>query len=107
MKKFDFFFFLGFWWGIWISDGVLQGRLDDGREVAVKRLGRGSRQGAKEFSNEAQLLSRVQHKNVVNLYGYCAHGDDKLLVYEYVANESLDKLLFSRTPSISSFSLFS
>ncbi|KAM0949062.1 putative protein kinase RLK-Pelle-DLSV family [Dioscorea sansibarensis] len=75
---------------------VYKGRLDDGREVAVKRLGRGSRQGAKEFSNEAQLLSRVQHKNVVNLYGYCAHGDDKLLVYEYVANESLDKLLFSQ-----------
>ncbi|XP_042447676.1 putative serine/threonine-protein kinase [Zingiber officinale] len=75
---------------------VYKGRLEDGREVAVKRLGRGSRQGAREFENEALLLSRVQHKNVVNLYGYCAHGDDKLLVYEYVPNESLDKLLFSR-----------
>lgn len=63
--------------------------------VAVKRLGRGSRQGGKEFMNEATLLSRLQHKNVVNLYGYCAHEEDKLLVYEYVANESLDKLLFS------------
>lgn len=63
--------------------------------MAVKRLGRGSRQGAREFENEAMLLSRVQHKNVVNLYGYCAHDDDKLLVYEYIPNESLDKLLFS------------
>ncbi|XP_020082856.1 putative serine/threonine-protein kinase isoform X1 [Ananas comosus] len=74
---------------------VYKGRLEDGREVAVKRLGMGSRQGAKEFTNEAMLLSRVQHKNVVNLYGYCTHGNDKLLVYEYVPNESLDKLLFA------------
>ncbi|XP_065042338.1 cysteine-rich receptor-like protein kinase 43 isoform X1 [Musa acuminata AAA Group] len=74
---------------------VFKGRLEDGRDVAVKRLGRGSRQGAREFENEAMLLSRVQHKNVVNLYGYCAHDDDKLLVYEYISNESLDKLLFS------------
>ncbi|CAL9182715.1 unnamed protein product [Musa hybrid cultivar] len=75
---------------------VFKGRLEDGRDVAVKRLGRGSRQGAREFENEAMLLSRVQHKNVVNLYGYCAHDDDKLLVYEYIPNESLDKLLFSK-----------
>ncbi|CAA7401459.1 unnamed protein product [Spirodela intermedia] len=84
---------------------VYKGRLDDGREIAVKKLSRGSRQGTREFMNEAILLSRVQHKNVVNLYGYCAapaapatagadgHGE-KLLVYEYVANESLDKFLF-------------
>lgn len=78
---------------------VYRGRLADGREVAVKRLGAGSRQGAREFRNEATLLSRVQHRNVVNLIGYCAHGpDDKLLVYEYVPNESLDKILFSSPP---------
>uniref|UniRef100_A0A0E0M127 Protein kinase domain-containing protein n=1 Tax=Oryza punctata TaxID=4537 RepID=A0A0E0M127_ORYPU len=78
---------------------VYRGRLVDGREVAVKRLGAGSRQGAREFRNEATLLSRVQHRNVVNLIGYCAHGpDDKLLVYEYVPNESLDKILFSSPP---------
>ncbi|EHA8590455.1 putative cysteine-rich receptor-like protein kinase 35 [Cocos nucifera] len=47
-----------------------------------------------EFTNEAMLLSGLHHKNVVNLYGCCAHADDKLLVYEYVPNESLDKLLF-------------
>jgi serine/threonine protein kinase len=77
---------------------VYRGTLEDGREVAVKRLGAASRQGAREFRNEASLLSRVQHRNVVNLLGYCAHGaDEKLLVYEYVPNESLDKILFSGT----------
>ncbi|KAL7163548.1 hypothetical protein ACSBR2_039619 [Camellia fascicularis] len=44
--------------------------------------------------NEAKLLARVQHRNVVNLLGYCAHGAEKLLVYEYVVHESLDKYLF-------------
>lgn len=75
--------------------GAVQGRLEDGREVAVKHLSVASRQGAKEFMNEAMLLSQLQHKNLVNLYGYCTHGNDKLLVYEYVRNESLDKILFS------------
>ncbi|RWW57722.1 hypothetical protein BHE74_00035483 [Ensete ventricosum] len=74
---------------------VFKGRLEDGREVAVKRLGRLSRQGAREFQNEVMLLSTVQHRNVVTLHGYCAHADEQLLVYEYVPNESLDKLLFS------------
>jgi serine/threonine protein kinase len=79
---------------------VYRGRLEDGRDVAVKRLGAGSRQGAREFRNEATLLSRVQHRNVVNLIGYCARGaEDKLLVYEYVPNESLDKILFSSSSS--------
>ncbi|CDP00812.1 unnamed protein product [Coffea canephora] len=73
---------------------VYKGKLDDGREIAVKKLSQSSRQGKKEFMNEAKLLARVQHRNVVNLLGYCAHGPEKLLVYEFVANESLDKLLF-------------
>ncbi|KAK6146752.1 hypothetical protein DH2020_020621 [Rehmannia glutinosa] len=74
---------------------VFQGKLKDGREIAVKRLSQRSDQGKKEFQNEAKLLARVQHKNVVNLVGYCVHDAERLLVYEYVANESLDKLLFS------------
>ncbi|KAI3453146.1 hypothetical protein Pfo_009809 [Paulownia fortunei] len=73
---------------------VFQGKLKDGREIAVKRLSQRSAQGKKEFQNEAKLLARVQHKNVVNLLGYCVHDAERLLVYEYVANESLDKLLF-------------
>ncbi|GMP93407.1 hypothetical protein CsSME_00043261 [Camellia sinensis var. sinensis] len=73
---------------------VYKGKLDDGREIAVKKLAQSSGQGKKEFMNEAKLLARVQHRNVVNLLGYCAHGAEKLLVYEYVVHESLDKYLF-------------
>lgn len=74
---------------------VFKGKLEDGREIAVKKLSQTSHQGKKEFTNEAKLLARVQHRNVVNLFGYCAHGEEKLLVYEYVLNESLDKILFN------------
>lgn len=75
---------------------VYKGKLDDGRLIAVKKLGSMSQQGAREFANEAILLSRLQHKNIVNLYGYCIHADDRILVYEYVPNKSLDKFIFSK-----------
>ncbi|CAI9768109.1 unnamed protein product [Fraxinus pennsylvanica] len=74
---------------------VFRGKLSDGREIAVKMLAHGSTQGKREFQMEAKLLTRMQHRNVVNLLGYCVHDAEKLLVYEYVANESLDKLLFN------------
>ncbi|KAG9458260.1 hypothetical protein H6P81_002768 [Aristolochia fimbriata] len=76
---------------------VYKGRLVDGKEIAVKKLSHSSNQGKKQFINEAKLLSRVQHRNVVNLLGFCTHGAEKLLVYEYVARESLDKVLFVAT----------
>ncbi|XP_021974443.1 cysteine-rich receptor-like protein kinase 10 [Helianthus annuus] len=72
---------------------VFKGKLQDGREIAVKKLSETSKQGKREFTNEAKLLACIQHRNVVSLLGYCAFPE-KLLVYEYVVNESLDKLLF-------------
>ncbi|KAJ0725019.1 putative non-specific protein-tyrosine kinase RLK-Pelle-DLSV family [Helianthus annuus] len=72
---------------------VFKGKLQDGREIAVKKLSETSKQGKREFMNEARLLACIQHRNVVSLLGYCA-VPEKLLVYEYVVNESLDKLLF-------------
>ncbi|XP_022991503.1 cysteine-rich receptor-like protein kinase 10 [Cucurbita maxima] len=73
---------------------VYKGKLKDGRVIAVKKLSHHSKQGRREFMSEAKLLGGVQHRNVVALLGYCVHGSEKLLVYEYVSNESLDKLLF-------------
>lgn len=73
---------------------VYKGKLNDGREIAVKKLSQTSNQGKREFLTEAKLLAQVQHRNVVNLLGYCLHGSEKMLVYDYIAHESLDKLLF-------------
>ncbi|XP_010265965.1 PREDICTED: putative receptor-like protein kinase At4g00960 isoform X2 [Nelumbo nucifera] len=73
---------------------VYKGKLGDGREIAVKKLSQSSRQGTREFMNEAKLLARVQHRNVVNLLGYCTHGAENILVYEYLPRESLDKFIF-------------
>lgn len=76
---------------------MYKGVLSDGVVVAVKRSERGSMQGGTEFKTEIELLSRVHHKNLVGLVGFCFDQGEQMLVYEFMANGTLRESLSGRT----------
>ncbi|XP_044471629.1 proline-rich receptor-like protein kinase PERK1 [Mangifera indica] len=69
---------------------VHRGVLPNGKEVAIKQLKAGSGQGEREFQAEVEIISRVHHKHLVSLVGYCIAGSQRMLVYEFVPNNTLE-----------------
>lgn len=79
----------------------MQGILLNNLVVAVKQLFLETSEGRDNIVNEVLLISNLQHRNLVTLKGYCLHGKQTLLVYEYVDNDDLDKLLLSKLATTS------
>lgn len=87
------------------AGSVYKGTLSNGQTVAVKRLVYNTRQWVDEFFNEVNLVSGIHHKNLVKLLGCSIEGPESLLVYEYVANKSLDHYIFGNNNLIFFFAV--
>lgn len=72
---------------------MYRGLLPGGLLVAIKRAQQGSTQGGLEFKTEIELLSRVHHKNVVSLVGFCFEQSEQMLIYEFIPNGTLKESL--------------
>ncbi|CAH1433165.1 unnamed protein product [Lactuca virosa] len=83
---------------------VHKGVLPNGKEVAVKSLKAGSGQGEREFQAEVEIISRVHHKHLVSLVGYCISGDQRMLVYEFVPNNTMEYHLHGKNRPVMEFS---
>ncbi|XP_057855631.2 cold-responsive protein kinase 1 [Cryptomeria japonica] len=83
---------------------VFKGTLKNGKVVAVKKLTLGhSERAISEFESEVKLISNVHHRNLVRLLGCCRQGQERLLIYEYMPNSSLDRILFGKNKRLLSW----
>lgn len=83
-----------------LDPSIWQGVLSDSTVIAVKQLSSKSKQGNREFVTEIGMISALQHPNLVKLYGCCIEGNQLLLIYEYMENNSLAQALFGKISNI-------